>query len=274
MRPPLLPIRKRFGQHFLTDPGVVDRIFSALALGGEDHVLEIGPGTGVLTERACRLAGAFAAIEVDRDLAAALRSRLELGELSPDLPDPAGEALQHHLVCADVLRVDLAKLTDRLAPCRVVGNLPYNIATVLLTRLLPLPGVKDIHVMLQAEVAARLTARPGTKAYGRLSVQAQHHCDVRRLFAVGAASFSPAPRVDSAFVRLVPKQTAPVDRAALDRVLVTAFAGRRKTLANALESIAPDWPALGIDPQRRPDTLAPEEFVAIAKQVRADGTGH
>lgn len=245
-----MPIRRRFGQHFLVDEAVVDRIFQALALAPSDRVLEIGPGTGVLTERLCAEAGEVVAIEIDRDLAAALGARL-----------PA------EVICADALTTDLAATTLRLVPCRVVGNLPYNIASPLLARLAPLANVRDIHAMLQAEVAARLAAQPGTKAYGRLSVLAQHHCDVQVLFAVGAESFAPPPKVASAFVRLAKKPTQPYPPAALREVLALAFSARRKTLANALRSLAPDWPALGIDPARRADGLHPGEFVAIAREL-------
>ena len=251
-----VPIRKRFGQHFLVDAAVVDRIFQALALDSADRVLEIGPGTGVLTERLCAEAGQVVAIEIDRDLAAAL-----CGTVAAEV------------ISADALATDLATTTQRLAPCRVVGNLPYHIASALLARLMPLPAVRDIHVMLQAEVAARLAAQPGTKAYGRLSVLAQHHCEVQVLFAVGAASFAPAPRVASAFVRLTVASGEPVPAAALRRVLGAAFSARRKTAANALRSLAPDWRALGIDPQRRADGLHPAEFVAIARQLAPEDAG-
>lgn len=246
------PVRRRFGQHFLADQAVVERIFRALALGGDDRVLEIGPGTGVLTERLCADAASVTAIEIDRDLAARLRTRLGAD-----------------VICADALRTDLAGLAARIGPCRVVGNLPYNVATAMVTRLLPLAQVRDMHFMLQAEVAARLEASPGTKPYGRLSVLAQHHCEVRRLFAVGAASFAPPPKVASAFVRLVPRPAAPCDQAALATVLRLAFSARRKTVANALESLGVDFGALGIDRERRPDSLQPREFLAIARQVGA-----
>ncbi len=245
-------VRRRFGQHFLADEAVVERIFAALAVGRDDRILEIGPGTGVLTERLCADAGSVTAIEIDRDLAARLRVRLDAD-----------------VICADALRTDLASLTARIGDCRVVGNLPYNVATAILTKLLPLAHVRDMHFMLQAEVAARLAAPAGAKSYGRLSVLAQYHCEVQRLFAVGAASFAPPPKVASAFVRLVPRPAAPCDQAALAGVLRLAFSARRKTLANALESLPLNFGALGIDRERRPDSLQPHEFVAIARQVGA-----
>ena len=244
-----MPVRKRFGQHFLTDAAVLERIFAALMVKADDCVLEIGPGTGVLTERLCVDAGRVAAIEIDRDLSAALAQRF------PAL----------HLVCADVLRTDLGAIVGVGERWRVVGNLPYNIASPLLERLFGIGGrLVDIHVMLQAEVAARLAAKPGSKSYGRLSVMAQYHCRVVKLFDVGAGSFTPKPKVASAFVRLTPRTREPCDVPMLHHVLRAAFGQRRKTLANALESVVHDWRHLAIDPSRRAESLTVSEFVAIA----------
>ena len=254
-------IRKRFGQHFLTDAATLERIFAALMVKADDCVLEIGPGRGALTERLCADAGRVAAIEIDRDLAAVLGRRLP--------------ALQ--LVCGDALRTDLRAI---VAPqeqeagerWRVVGNLPYNIASPLLERLFALGGrVADIHVMLQAEVAARLAAQPGGKRYGRLSVMAQYHCRVVKLFDVDAASFTPKPKVASAFVRLTPREREPCDVEALRRVLRASFGQRRKILANALKSFAPNWRALGIDPGRRAESVTVAEYVAIANHCGGAG---
>lgn len=252
------PARKRFGQHFLTDGAVVERIFAALGLDGADHVLEIGPGTGVLTARLGREAGSVVAVEIDRDLAQAMRSRLAGVEI----------------VCGDALVVDLAGLLDHAGERRrrVVGNLPYNIATALLNRLFDDAILTaDMHFMVQAEVARRLAAAPGTKAYGRLSVVAQWWCRVEMLFEVAAGSFAPPPKVRSAFVRLVPRAEDRLrcDAAALRHVLRVAFGKRRKTLANALESIAVDWNALQIDPGIRPENLDVGDFVAIANGLNA-----
>ena len=246
--------RKRFGQHFLTDPAVVERIFGALRCQASDRILEVGPGTGLLTERLCREAGTVTAIEVDRDLAASLRTRL-----------PAS-----HVVCDDVLATDLAPYLGSDGVLRVVGNLPYNVATPLLGRLFDvIHRLADVHVMLQAEVADRLTADPGTKSYGRLSVTAQYHCRIERLFDVDATSFTPAPKVRSAFVRLRARDREPCDVAILGAVLRAAFGQRRKTLGNALKSFAPDWPALGLDPGARAENLRVEDFLAIANAVAA-----
>ena len=204
--------RRRFGQHFLTDARVVERIFAALGLDADDHVVEIGPGTGVLTERLCKEAGSVVAVEIDRELAGSLRQHLAGVEV----------------VSGDALAVDLAALLDRAGPRRrrIVGNLPYNIATPLLDRLFEPPvAAADMHFMVQAEVARRLSAAPHSKAYGRLSVVAQWQCRVETLFEVSAGSFSPPPKVRSAFVRLVPRadERLSCDPAALRLVLRVAF---------------------------------------------------
>ena len=246
------PSRRRFGQHFLTDAAAIERIFAALRLRETDAVLEIGPGTGALTERLDAEAANVVAVEIDRDLATALQRQLP----------------QVQVHCADALTTDLAALvTDRAD--RVVGNLPYNIATPLLDHLFDLAArVTDIHIMLQAEVAARLAAAPGSKAYGRLSAMAQYHCRIELLFNVGAASFSPPPKVDSTFLRLTAREREPCDLAALRQLLRLCFGQRRKTLGNALRSVAPDWAPLGLDPRRRPETLGVREFVALANQCK------
>ena len=253
---PVLPRRprRRFGQHFLTDPAVVERIFGALRCQATDRVLEVGPGTGLLTERLCREAGTVTAIEVDRDLAAGLRARL------PAL----------HVVCDDVLATELDAYLAPDGALRVVGNLPYNVATPLLGRLFDvIDRLADVHVMLQAEVADRLAAQPGTKSYGRLSVIAQYHCRIERLFDVEPLSFTPAPKVRSAFVRLRARDREPCDVATLAAVLRAAFGQRRKTLGNALKSLISNWQALGLDPGARAEDLHVEDFVAIANAVAA-----
>ena len=250
--------RKRFGQHFLTDPTVIERIFGALRLNATQRALEIGAGTGTLTGRLCAEAGTVIAIEIDRDLAVLLRARY------PNVT----------VVCADVLSTDLTPYVSTDQALRIIGNLPYNVATPLLDRLFGIVDeVADMHFMLQAEVADRLTASPGSKSYGRLSVIAQYHCRIEQLFPVDAASFAPTPKVQSAFVRLSTRQREPCDIAALRNILRTAFSQRRKTLANALKSVAPDWQALTLDPRARPENLTVRDFVAIANQVAAKASG-
>lgn len=253
-----MTVRKRFGQHFLRDDATLDRIYSCLALRSSDAVLEIGPGPGTLTRTLLTESGHVRAVEIDRDLAAGLRAEL------PNLD----------LVQGDVLRIDLAELVQTLPGVRkrIVGNLPYNIATPLLGRLFEIaPGVADIHVMLQKEVADRLVAGPGERAYGRLSVMAGLHCAIDRLFDVAPDAFVPPPKVWSSFVRLKAHPHPPdVPLDVLRKVLGVAFSGRRKRLDNALKSFALDWNALGIDAGLRPDAVSVADYVAIAHAV-ADG---
>ena len=248
--------RKRFGQHFLTDAATVERIFAALRLAAEDQVVEIGPGTGVLTERLIAEAAAVTAVEIDKSLAERLRHRFP----------------STRIIAADALRTcwrDVLAGTGG-GRVRLVGNLPYNVATQILAQWIEgAARVFDMHFMLQAEVAARLTAEPSTKAYGRLSVLAQHRCRVERLFNVPAASFSPPPKVNSAFVRLrAAPEPPPCDWESLGHVLRVCFAKRRKTLAHALRSLACDAKALELDPQARPEELRVRDFVAIANHHR------
>ena len=243
--------RKRFGQHFLSDTSVLDRIERAVAPRADDRLLEIGPGRGALTELLYGRTQRFVAIEIDRDLVPELRLRF------PKL----------ELVNADVLKVDLASLLAD-GPYRVLGNLPYNISTPLLGRLFELgERIIDLHIMLQQEVAQRLNAGPGTKAYGRLSVAAQVRCDVDWLFAVPPSSFTPPPAVDSAVVALRPRPAtlSPAELAALDEVLRLAFQQRRKRLANALKALAPDWETVAIDPGLRPDQVDVDAYQRLAR---------
>lgn len=257
--------RKRFGQHFLTDASVVDAIAAILAVRPDDHVIEIGPGRGAVTAPLAAACNNLTVIEVDRDLARILRRRF-----------PRVDVIE-----ADVLRTDLAGLArnKRFAggSVRVVGNLPYNIAAPIMMRLfddcangLPL---RDAHFMLQAEVADRLAARPGTRARGRLSIVAQYHCGIEPLLTVDATAFSPPPKVTSKFVRLTPRTPAILaqDMAALHTVVRTAFGQRRKRLGNALKSLDLDLPALGLDPGSRAEQMGVSDFVAMANQVHRRG---
>lgn len=246
--------RKRFGQHFLTDQGVLRHMVSLIRPLPGDRLLEIGPGHGELTEHLYGTTSRYVAVEIDRDLAPFLRARFNGLEL----------------VNADILRVDLASLLDGETPWRVVGNLPYNISTPLLVLLLDhLPRIADMHFMLQREVAARLAARPGSKAWGRITVLMQYHCEVEQLFDVPPESFDPPPKVWSAVLRLVPRRQklALDDPANLDLIVRHAFSQRRKQLGNALQSVALDWAATGIDASRRADDLSVAEFVALANAV-------
>lgn len=243
--------RKRFGQHFLHDPGVVRRILEAIAPGPQDFIVEIGPGEGVLTRPLAARAGRFEAIEIDRDLAAAL----------------AAEGFKVHV--ADALEFDFGAFARGV---RVVGNLPYNISTPLLFHLARFADrVRDLHFMLQLEVVERMVARPSTPEYGRLSVMLQTRFRMEKLFRVAAGAFRPPPKVESAVVRLQPLGAPPAcDAGRLEEVVRRAFSARRKTLRNALRLAPGDFDALGIDPKLRPENLSPQDYVRIAQRTIAD----
>jgi 16S rRNA (adenine1518-N6/adenine1519-N6)-dimethyltransferase len=252
--------RKRFGQHFLHDPGVIERIARAVGAGPRDHLLEIGPGRGALTN--LLLAGEYAsfdAIEIDRDLAAALRPMMALSRA----------ATLHE---CDALDFDFGHLAQaRAGRLRVIGNLPYNISTPLLFRLIAAaPAIVDLHVMLQREVVARMAAAPGSGDYGRLTVMLAPWVNVVQLFDIGPGAFKPPPRVWSAMARLtVREQPAFAVAPQFAQVVTAAFSQRRKTLRNALRSLleASDIEACGVDPQVRAETLAPEVFNRLALRV-------
>jgi 16S rRNA (adenine1518-N6/adenine1519-N6)-dimethyltransferase len=252
--------RKRFGQHFLTDRSVIDRIVSAVAPQPEDIVVEIGPGQGALTGPLAERLRHLHVIEIDRDLARALAARF-----SP-------ERVTVHV--GDALDFDFARLPS---PLRLVGNLPYNISTPLLFRLIPFAArIRDAHFMLQLEVVERMVARPSTAEYGRLSVMLQYRFAMERIARVRPGAFHPAPMVESAVVRMVPLPEHALgarDVAVLSRVVTAAFTKRRKTLRNALAGItdAGELAALGIDPQLRPENLAVADYVGIANAVAARG---
>lgn len=247
--------RKRFGQHFLHDPGVLARIVAAFDPKLTDHVVEIGPGRGALTRRLAGKVGALAVIEIDRDLAAALRSTFT----------PAQITIHE----ADALGFDLCALAGH-RKLRLLGNLPYNISTPLLFRLLDqLRCIEDMLFMLQKEVVARMAAGPGGKDYGRLSVMIQWRLRVERLFDVDPGAFAPPPKVDSSVVRLTPHERPPIeirDPARFAAIVQSAFARRRKTLRNSLKGLIPPeaMQAVGIDPSRRAETLNLDEFAALS----------
>ena len=258
----MIRARKRFGQHFLHDPAIIARIVAAVGLKPGDAAVEIGPGQGALTSRLLAAAGQLDAIEIDRDLAAVLRTRF---------------AAEPHWVLheADALKMDWQALARaRGARLRVIGNLPYNISTPLLFRLLAAgDAIFDMHFMLQKEVVDRIVAAPGSAAYGRLTVMLAPRVVATRLLEVGAGAFRPAPKVSSAVVRLAVIDSAPDwARAPLyGEVVTAAFGQRRKTLRNALrQSLAAETiQALGIDPGARAETLAPLQFGALAHAAGA-----
>ena len=260
--------RKRFGQHFLHDANVIAHIVAAIDPQADDAIVEIGPGHGVLTrplleavaaaKAATHSSGSLDAVEIDRDLAAELRTTLV----------PRGLTLHE----GDALRFDFAALAaTRGRNLRVVGNLPYNVSTPLLFHLLTTPGVlQDLHIMLQREVIERMCAAPGSDAYGRLTVMLAPWVATEHLFDVGPGAFRPAPKVWSAVARLtVRSEPAFALAPAFGAVVAAAFSQRRKTLRNALRSWldADTISTCGVDPGVRPETLTPAQFGRLAAAV-------
>ncbi len=252
--------RKRFGQNFLQDNGVIADIVAAIGPQPGEKIVEIGPGLGALSRPLLAALGQLDAIEIDRDLAAALQN-----ELAPQLT----------LHLGDVLKFDFHSLGNDL---RIVGNLPYNISTPLLFHLAGFAAdIRDIHVMLQKEIVQRMIATPGDTNFSRLSVMVQYRFSVELLIDVPPTAFRPAPKVDSAVVRLIPLRPLPHiarDEKVFAQVVATAFSQRRKTLRNSLSSIlmADDLVKIGIAPMARAQELSVQQFVAIADFITAAGT--
>jgi len=249
--------RKRFGQNFLHDPGVIERIVRAIHPKPEDTLVEIGPGLGAITEEILAVNPRLQVVELDRDLIPVLRTKFF------NYPE-------FRIHEADALSFDFSQLADGGRGLRIIGNLPYNISTPLIFHLLGQAGVvKDMHFMLQKEVVQRLAAVPGDNNYGRLGIMAQYFCKVQPLFEVGPGAFRPAPKVDSAIVRLVPHETLPhpaKDLGTLQAVVRTAFNARRKTLRKALGSLITvgQLQSLGINDGLRPENLSLADYVLIA----------
>ena len=252
--------RKRFGQHFLHDRSILDRIVSEVAPQADQALLEIGPGRGALTEKLLGRSRTLDAVEIDRDLAGLLRTRW-------------GSTAGFELHECDALKFDLAALAARRGQrLRVIGNLPYNISTPLLFHIAAAHEyVDDLHVMLQKEVIDRIVSAPDTEHYGRLTVMLAPWFEPRHLFDVGPGAFTPPPRVWSSVARLtVRREPAFAIPPAFARTVSAAFSHRRKTLRNALRSVL-DVEAIvaaGIDPGLRPETLSPAQFAALAAHVR------
>jgi len=248
--------RKRFGQHFLVDAGVIDAIVRAVGPRPGERLVEIGPGLGALTAPLAERAGRLMVIELDRDLAARLRGRAHLDVIE-----------------SDVLKVDFSALAaaggGRL---RVVGNLPYNVSTPILFHLLAHADVvADQHFMLQSEVVDRMCAAPGGRDYGRLSVMLQWRYAMERVLDVPPGAFDPPPRVDSAVVRMQPLVPAPdVDARALGELVAVAFSQRRKLLRNTLGAwLAERGYAGAFDLQRRAEEVPVADYLALLRDVPA-----
>jgi len=260
-----MPVRKRYGQHFLHDPKIIARIVEAVAPQPGQRLVEVGPGRSALTWGLLDRAQTLDAIEIDRDLAAGL---LADSRATPGL----------HVRVENVLDTDFERLQDGGAALRIVGNLPYNISTPLLFRLLnQRTAVADMHFMLQKEVVDRMAAQPGGKDYGRLTVMLAAYARVEALFDVGPGAFRPRPAVWSAVVRLTPSCAPrfPIGSDGALRTLVTAaFSHRRKTLRNGLKGLlsAADIAACGIDPGLRPETLSGMQFGLLATRYHKAST--
>ena len=249
--------RKRFGQNFLHDHGVIDNIIASIHPKAGEHLVEIGPGQGALTADVLERAGELDVVELDRDLIPTLLLRFGLNK-------------NFRIHEADALKFDFSSLKTDDRPLRIIGNLPYNISTALIFHLLSFESlIKDMHFMLQKEVVQRLAASPGEKHYGRLGIMTQYYCRVDNLFTVGPGAFKPAPKVDSAIVRLEPYRQLPKpckDRLKLEQVVRDAFSQRRKTVRNTLKQHlqADELTTLDINPSARPEVLTLAEYVRIA----------
>lgn len=261
--------RKRFGQNFLIDRNVIDKIIRAIQPKADDRIVEIGPGQGALTLPLLQRVDSLEVIELDFDLIPRLRQLV-------DNTQSKGSLIIHQ---GDALKFNFNQLAGDRHNLRIVGNLPYNISTPLLFHLLESAGViDDIHVMLQKEVVDRLAAAPGTSDYGRLSVMMQYRCEVVPLFSVTPGSFNPAPKVDSGVVMLRPHKVSPYpcrDEEVFSSLVKQAFAQRRKTLRNNLKTImnGEQIAAAGIEPGLRAETLTVAQFVHLANVLHETGRG-
>jgi 16S rRNA (adenine1518-N6/adenine1519-N6)-dimethyltransferase len=252
--------KKRFGQHFLHDPGTIDRIVRAIDPRPGDRLVEIGPGQGAITVPVLGAAGALDVVEIDADVVPTLTERCR----------GHGE-LRVHL--ADALEFDFRALRADGPKLRLIGNLPYNVSTPLLFHLVSqLDAIADMHFMLQKEVVVRMAAAPGSGDYGRLTVMLTPQVSVEPLFDIGTGAFRPPPRVVSTFFALHPRPRPPfeiADPRAYARVVAAAFSKRRKTLRNSLLGVL-DADAIrdaGVDPGARAETLSPAQFAALAARL-------
>ncbi len=252
--------RKRFGQNFLHDANVIERIIQSLNIKKEDSLIEIGPGHGALTDIIVEQCKHLNVIEIDRDLAADFQWRYR---------DKDNFTLHN----TDVLKFDFAANLSTKSKYKLLGNLPYNISTPLLFHLFKCKSLfSEMVFMLQLEVVDRICATPGSKNYGRLSVMSQYYCNATKLFKVPASAFNPQPKVESAIVRLVPlvaPQYEAKDPQLLETVVRTAFSQRRKTIQNSLKSILTKslLEQVGIDGSRRPETMSLHEYVIISNAL-------
>jgi 16S rRNA (adenine1518-N6/adenine1519-N6)-dimethyltransferase len=257
--------RKRFGQHFLTDPRILDRIVGALELDGTETVIEVGPGRGTLTDRLAAKCAKLFAMEIDRDLVAELRRRYA------DRPHV-------HIVEGDVLKTPFASVAG--GPYALIGNVPYYITTPILFHALERPRANRAVFLVQREVAERMGAAPDSDNYGALSVNVQSLARVEVLFRVAAGAFNPPPKVESAVVRVTPLAEPAVtadEEAGFSAFVIAAFSQRRKQLGSIIRSIASVETssaaalvvASGLDPRARPETLGPSQFARLYRTLGA-----
>jgi 16S rRNA (adenine1518-N6/adenine1519-N6)-dimethyltransferase len=247
--------RKRFGQHFLADRAILEKIVHHIAPKPADHILEIGPGFGALTHALMHHCKTMTLLELDRDI---------ITHLAPTLPDHCT------LLQGDAVHMPLPAAFDEAHSLRMVGNLSYNVATPILFRFLSHPAIIDIHIMVQKEVAERLAATPGSRTYGRASIMAQYYADVHYGFDVPPTAFSPPPKVDSAIVSLYPRPPLhrADDKACFARIVQKSFEKRRKMLRKIWQHL-PDqaWLDTDIDPAKRPEQCSIKDFVTLANWV-------
>ena len=252
--------RKRFGQNFLHDQQVIDRIIREIAPTSTDHLLEIGPGQGALTEQLAESGATVDCVELDRDLAEHLRHQYR---------DYDNVHIHQH----DILKFDLNDLELSDKRVRIIGNLPYNISTAVLFHLVKYhEKIEDMSFMLQLEVVERMSASVGDKDYGRLSLMLQYFCQAQKLFDVSPQAFTPQPKVNSAIVRLTPHKALPItvkDTDCLKVVVRTAFNQRRKTLKNSLKTLisGSELSDLEIDMTLRPEKLTLTDYVKISDAI-------
>lgn len=252
--------RKRFGQNFLHDKMVIQRIVNSINPRQDDHIVEIGPGEGALTELVLDKIGAMDVVELDRDLIPLLKIRFVMED-------------NLHIHQADALKFNFCQLKNNEKKLRIIGNLPYNISTPLLFHLFNESHcIQDMHFMLQKEVVDRIVAKAGDKSYGRLSIMLQYFCRAEYVFTVKPGAFRPAPKVDSAIVRLVPHEKPPVDINDFDafsKLVNYSFTLRRKTLRNILKGQLDSEQiiSLGIEPTIRPERLSLDDFTKLANAI-------
>lgn len=251
--------RKRFGQNFLIDNRVIDLIIQSINPTADDTLVEIGPGLGALTLPLLKTAGKLNVIELDRDIIPLLVEKCK----------NAGELTVHNI---DVLQFDFNTLIEDGKKLRLIGNLPYNISTPILFKLLDYAEhIEDMFFMLQKEVVKRMAAAPNSGAYGRLSIMLQYHCNVTELFVVPPEAFDPKPKVDSAIIKVQPRTPeCPVTNyPLLERLVKQAFSTRRKTIRNTLKTFCTtdDMEAVGIDVGTRPENIAPLAYYQLSNYL-------